>query len=289
MKKWVFWLVIAVLLSYEAIQQHSAKADRQVDQAEVEMSPQVVTSPGKDLVIKLTKDQIYQGNLVLINKENPVHQVGMHTDVLNLFQHKELVKGFGLLDNSIRLSQSIIQPFTTMISAAEKDGVRHFMINSGYRDNQEQGQLYKEMGSNYALPAGYSEHNLGLALDIGSTQTDMNQAPEGEWLIRNAAEYGFILRYPKDKTAITGIQYEPWHFRYVGLPHSAIMQQMNLSLEEYLAYLKQQKNITTKVKGKIYEISYYPISQNSTIQVPNNRSYQLSGNNMDGIIVSLLP
>jgi D-alanyl-D-alanine carboxypeptidase len=289
MKKWVFWLVIAVLLSYEAIQQHSAKADRQVDQAEVEMSPQVVTSPGKDLVIKLTKDQIYQGNLVLINKENPVHQVGIHTDVLNLFQHKELVKGFGLLDNSIRLSQSIIQPFTTMISAAEKDGVRHFMINSGYRDNQEQGQLYKEMGSNYALPAGYSEHNLGLALDIGSTQTDMNQAPEGEWLIRNAAEYGFILRYPKDKTAITGIQYEPWHFRYVGLPHSAIMQQMNLSLEEYLAYLKQQKNITTKVKGKIYEISYYPISQNSTIQVPNNRSYQLSGNNMDGIIVTLLP
>ncbi|CAN7669086.1 M15 family metallopeptidase [Paenibacillus sp. LjRoot56] len=289
MKKWVFWLVIAVLLSYEAIQQHSAKADRQVDQTEVEMSPHVVMSPAKDLVIKLTKDQIYQGNLVLINKENPVHQVGIHTDVLNLFKHKELVQGFGLLDNSIRLSQSIIQPFTTMMKAAEKDGVRHFMINSGYRDNQEQGQLYKDMGSNYALPAGYSEHNLGLALDIGSTQTDMNQAPEGEWLTRNAAEYGFILRYPKDKTAITGIQYEPWHFRYVGLPHSLIMQQMNLTLEEYLAYLKQQKNITTKVKGKIYEISYSPITQNSTIQVPTNRSYHLSGNNMDGVIITLFP
>jgi D-alanyl-D-alanine carboxypeptidase len=67
------------------------------------------------------------------------------------------------------------------------------------------------------------------------------------------------------------------------------MQQMNLSLEEYLAYLKQQKTITTKVKGKIYEISYYPITQNSTFQVPANRSYHLSGNNMDGVIVTLFP
>ncbi|NQX58281.1 M15 family metallopeptidase [Paenibacillus qinlingensis] len=289
MKKWVFWCVIVVLLAYEAIQQHSADGKR-VDQSQVENSTYAMTSSAKDLTtIKVMKDQIYQGYLVLINQDYPVHQIGMQTDILNLFQHKELVKGFGLLDNTIRLSQRVVEAFTTMISAAEKDGVRHFLINSGYRDNKEQSQLYKDMGSNYALPAGHSEHNLGLALDIGSTQADMNQAPEGEWMIRNAAEYGFILRYPKDKTAITGIQYEPWHFRYVGLPHSIIMQQMNLSLEEYLAYLKQQKNITTKVKGKIYEISYYPITQNSTIQVPSSRSFHLSGNNMDGIIVTVLP
>lgn len=75
------------------------------------------------------------------------------------------------------------------------------MINSGYRDNKEQGQLYKDMGADYALPAGYSEHNLGLALDIGSTQPDMNQAPEGKWLTKNAWTYGFILLYPKEKTA----------------------------------------------------------------------------------------
>jgi D-alanyl-D-alanine carboxypeptidase len=75
------------------------------------------------------------------------------------------------------------------------------MINSGYRDNKEQGQLYKDMGADYALPAGYSEHNLGLALDIGSTQPDMNQAPEGKWLTKNTWTYGFILLCPKDKTA----------------------------------------------------------------------------------------
>lgn len=287
MKKWVFWIVIVVLLSYEAIQQHSAPDNRD-DRSRVDDS-YVVTSPGKELAIKVTKDQIYKGNLVLINQEYPVHQAGMQTDVLNLTQHKELIQGFGLLDNTIRLSQSVVQSFATMVSAAEQDGVRHFMINSGYRDNKEQSQLYKEMGANYALPAGHSEHNLGLALDIGSTQGDMNHTPEGDWLERNAAAYGFILRYPKDKTAITGIQYEPWHFRYVGIPHSVIMQQKNLSLEQYLEYLKEQKNISTQIKGKIYEISYYTISQNTTIHVPSDRSYHLSGNNMDGIIVTVLP
>jgi zinc D-Ala-D-Ala carboxypeptidase len=128
-------------------------------------------------------------------------QVGMKSNVVNLFQHKELVNGYGLLDNTIRLSQSVVQSIATMIGADAQDGVRHFMINSGYRDNKEQGQLYKDMGADYALPAGYSEHNLGLALDIGSTTPDMNQAPEGEWLTKNAWTYGFILLYPKDKTA----------------------------------------------------------------------------------------
>ena len=80
-------------------------------------------------------------------------------------------------------------------------------------------------------------------------QTEMNQAPEGKWLTKNAWTYGFILRYPKDKTAITGIQYEPWHFRYVGLPHSLIMQQKNLALEQYLEYLKEEKTISTTIRG----------------------------------------
>ncbi|OAS16491.1 M15 family metallopeptidase [Paenibacillus oryzisoli] len=291
MRKWVFWFVIVVLLGYEAIQQHSAIGKRMdTSPAEIEKSSYVATSSGKDsTTIKVTKDQIYQGDLVLINGDFSVHPNGMQTDIVNLYQHKELVKGFGLLDNTIRLSQSVVQAFTTMISAADKEGVRHFLINSGYRDQKEQSQLYKDMGSNYALPAGHSEHNLGLALDIGSTQAEMNRAPEGEWLIQNAADYGFILRYPKDKTAITGIQYEPWHFRYVGLPHSVVMKQMNFSLEEYLAYLKQQGHISTKVKGKIYEISYYPNSKRSTIQIPSNRTYHISGDNMDGIIVTVLP
>lgn len=285
MKKWVFWLVILLLLGYEVIGRRLEAVNDVQDTEDNEA--QVVISQRNDLTIKVTEDQIYQGNLLLINKDYPVHQVGLKSDVINLFQHKELVMGYSLLDNTIRLSQSMVQPFSTMVDAAAKDGVLHFMINSGYRDNKEQGQLYKEKGADYALPAGYSEHNLGFALDIGSTKTEMNQAPEGAWLIKNAWTYGFILRYPKDKTAITGIQYEPWHFRYVGLPHSLIMQQKNLALEQYLEYLKEEKTISTTLKGKTYEICYYPISNSTTIHVPSNRHYEISGNNMDGVIVTV--
>ncbi|OCT16369.1 D-Ala-D-Ala carboxypeptidase VanY [Paenibacillus pectinilyticus] len=288
MKKWVFWLVILVLLGYEAIQQKPT-GDIVGDPGRVERDTQVLTSPSNDTSIKVGKEQIYQGNLVLINAEYPVHSSGLKGDVVNLYQHKELVQGYGLLDNKVQLSQSVAQRFGSMMSSAAKDGINHFMINSGYRDNKEQGQLYKEMGPDYALPAGYSEHNLGLALDIGSTQSEMNQAPEGKWLTKNAWNYGFILRYPKDKTAITGIQYEPWHFRYVGLPHSVIMQEKNFSLEQYLAFLKEQKHVSTTVNGKKYEITYYPVSQNTTIHVPNHRQYEISGNNMDGVIVTVLP
>ncbi|MBU5494611.1 D-alanyl-D-alanine carboxypeptidase family protein, partial [Enterococcus sp. S177_ASV_20] len=108
------------------------------------------------------------------------------------------------------------------------------IINSGYRDFDEQSVLYQEMGAEYALPAGYSEHNSGLSLDVGSSLTKMERAPEGKWIEENAWKYGFILRYPEDKTELTGIQYEPWHIRYVGLPHSAIMKEKNFVLEEYM-------------------------------------------------------
>lgn len=144
------------------------------------------------------------------------------------------------------------------------------------------------MGADYALPAGHSEHNLGLALDVGSTQMKMDKAPEGEWIEENSWKYGFILRYPLDKTDVTGIQYEPWHIRYVGLPHSAIIREMNLDLEEYLDYSKGEKSISVSVDGKKYTISYYPISQNETIEVevPANEQYEISGDNIDGVIVT---
>ena len=144
-----------------------------------------------------------------------------------------------------------------VVDAAGKDGVQHFLMNSGYRDFKEQSKLYKDMGSDYALPAGYSEHNLGLSLDVGSTQKKMEKAPEGKWIEENVWKHGFVLRYPKNKSNITGIQYEPWHIRYVGLPHSAIMQK--LTLEEYLEFLKEKK-ISTEVEGKKYTVSYYKVS-----------------------------
>lgn len=74
----------------------------------------------------------------------------------------------------------------------------------------------------------------------------MDRAPEGKWIEKNAWKYGFILRYPSDKTDVTGIQYEPWHIRYVGLPHSTIMQKNEFSLGRIPGLLKKRREHFSK-------------------------------------------
>ena len=86
-----------------------------------------------------------------------------------------------------------------------------------------------------ALP-GYSEHETGLAIDFTTTGNDANKLLMWNWLSRNAYKYGFILRYPENKTNITGYMYEPWHYRYVGKDKAKIIFDNNLCLEEYLEY-----------------------------------------------------
>lgn len=250
---------------------------------------------GKDELVKaanterkeITKEQIYKGDLLLVNRDYPVKKDSIRSDIININHNSELVRGYVIFDRNLRLSKDVVKKFLNVVDAAGKESVNHFLISSGYRDFQEQKQLYEKMGSDYALPAGYSEHNLGLSLDIGSTQKKMEKAPEGKWIEENVWKHGFVLRYPKNKSNITGIQYEPWHIRYVGLPHSAIMQKKNFTLEEYLEFLKEEQEVSTEVEGKKYTVSYYKVSENTKVNVPANKQYEISGNNMDGVIVTV--
>ncbi|WP_438284847.1 M15 family metallopeptidase [Bacillus cereus] len=241
----------------------------------------------KDTERWLSSYQIYKGDLLLVNRDYPVKKDSIRSDIINVNHNTELVRGYVIFDRNLRLSKDVVKKFLNVVDAAGKESVNHFLISSGYRDFQEQKQLYEKMGSDYALPAGYSEHNLGLSLDIGSTQKKMEKAPEGKWIEENVWKHGFVLRYPKNKSNITGIQYEPWHIRYVGLPHSAIMQKKNFTLEEYLEFLKEEKEISTEVEGKKYTVSYYKVSENMKVNVPANKQYEISGNNMDGVIVTV--
>lgn len=284
MKKWGFLFFVLFGLSFVFVKETSFQ-----DHVEVQIYKKNNhnKTPQSSETIEITKGQVFQGNLLLVNHEYPLQREGIKSDVINLFTHQQLINGYVLLNNEIKLSEDVALEFSKMVAAAEQDGVRNFSINSGFRDFDEQQSLYLEMGSDYALPAGHSEHNLGLSLDVGSTQMKMANAPEGKWIEENAWKYGFILRYPKDKTAVTGIEYEPWHIRYVGLPHSAIMKEKNLALEEYMDYLKKEKAISTTILGEKYEISYYPVTKDTTIHVPSNLHTELSGNNMDGVIVTV--
>jgi D-alanyl-D-alanine carboxypeptidase len=136
----------------------------------------------------------------------------------------------------------------SMVDEAKQDSI-HLNLQSGYRSYQFQVNLYnlyvKQQGqaladSQSARP-GHSEHQTGLAADLGGTtkpscnvEECFADTPEGKWLATNAYKYGYIIRYPKDKTGVTGYTYEPWHVRYVGTKLSEEMHQEGIeTLEEF--------------------------------------------------------
>lgn len=84
-----------------------------------------------------------------------------------------------------------------------------------------------------------SDHNLGLAVDFNYVKEDFENTKAFKWLTKNAENYGFILRYPKGKEYITKVDYEPWHWRYVGEENAKKMNELNMCLEEYVEYLNK--------------------------------------------------
>lgn len=193
-------------------------------------------------------------NLVLVNRENPLAA--------------EIVMEFYLTESGYPVDSRIRDPYLALLEAGKAAGMDFTMI-SGYRSIEQQQANYDVNYQNYlaaglseeearakteeyiALPNA-SEHTTGLAVDITSTALanqagssglfpDLENYPEGLWLKENAPKFGFILRYPKAKEAITGINFEPWHFRYVGVENALYMTENNLTLEEYVAILKQNE------------------------------------------------
>ena len=145
-----------------------------------------------------------------------------------------------------------------MLADAEAAGNKLYLV-SGYRSVARQKALFERKVTSFVeegLPReqaeknaaqwvarpGTSEHNLGLAADIVSADwysnhsdltADFEQTPQFAWLKAHCAEYGFILRYPQGKESITGVTYEPWHYRYVGREAAQIIMQRGITLEEY--------------------------------------------------------
>lgn len=157
------------------------------------------------------------------------------------------------LDNGKEVDSRIVPELSQMFRDARKDDI-YMQVNEGYRSSYSQQKIldnrtnyYKNKGLftllarryalNYVSAPGTSEHQLGLAVDIvGDNRYTTNQSAY-RWLERNAYKYGFVKRYPKNKTSITHIKHEPWHYRYVGKKAALKMHQKNLCLEEYVESL----------------------------------------------------
>lgn len=180
-------------------------------------------------------------NLVLINKQHPIPDDYTFT--------------LGTIKGSMKCDERIIEPLAQMFKAAAEEGI-NLEVRSPYRDMSLQEYLFNRKMKNYinqgysyidaykvssevvTLP-GASEHQIGISLDITSdTYWQLNEGFEdteaGQWLINNSYKYGFILRYPKGKEDITGIIYEPWHYRYVGTEAATVIYEQGITLEEFI-------------------------------------------------------
>lgn len=130
-----------------------------------------------------------------------------------------------------------------LIADAQAQGLNISNNVSGFRSYQKQTELFNnyceqdgiEAAMRYSARPGHSEHETGLAFDLIDNQGNLvESAEEAEWIAKNCAKYGFIVRYPQGKEAITGYMYEPWHLRYVGVDAATQIMNSNLTLEEYL-------------------------------------------------------
>lgn len=178
--------------------------------------------------------------LILINKQHPIPD--------------DYTFSLGTLKGSMQCDERIIEELLLMMKDASKDGVS-LVVCSPFRDLEKQKSLFErkinsyikrgysymdayKISSQVVTVPGASEHQVGLAVDIiTDNYTVLDEGFEntdaGKWLKANCQKYGFILRYPKDKEYITSIEYEPWHFRYVGTKAAEVIMREEISLEEF--------------------------------------------------------
>ena len=183
------------------------------------------------------EEQSEDWKLILVNRWNPIPD-GYEFEVMEL-------------RNGQAVDKRIYDDLQAMFDAAREDGIYPYIVES-YRTHEDQVAMMdyyigvyesegyseeeaREMAEKVVAIPGTSEHELGLAVDINGEYTDTQEsAVVWDWLMNHCSEYGFILRYPEDKTDITGIDYEPWHYRYVGRETAQLIYESGLCLEEYL-------------------------------------------------------
>ncbi len=176
---------------------------------------------------------------MLINTENVMSADFMPN---NLVRVGEEVKGTA----SLQINATVREAYLVMQKDMEAQGVKLPMVISAYRSYARQKELYDAKVAQYgvnqkvtAIP-GTSEHQYSACIDLstdGTCQNNFGQLPTGIWIAENSYKYGFVVRYPENKKELTGINFEPWHIRYVGVEHATAMYEMDMCLEEYTEYL----------------------------------------------------
>ena len=265
--------------------------------------------------VTVNASDIHRGPCILVNFDVPYIFEEEDEDVYSVYKNKS--KSYKVTSGSIFLQMDTITAMNRMMDAfyAETEN-RNIMVNSGFRSAKQQQEVYDsklqqngaEYAEKYVQKPGYSEHHTGYAMDLavydeGDLEVEGDEAMwtfdgknEYFWVDQNCDQFGFVLRYSASKEDVTKISYESWHYRYVGIGNALAMTNMGLSLEEYVNFIKDYsyngtRYYVTADNGDIY-CTYYVKSTGADgqkIPIPKTaRSYQISGNNIDGFIVAVL-
>ncbi len=211
-----------------------------------------ISLPNAQPIKAIVSDYHQTNNIwMLVNKTNPISITYTPTNlkIPNIYTNPE--KG----DEERSVRADIEQPLIDMFTAAQTDGYS-LMIGSGYRSanlqsiyfNSLAGSVGELIANQSIARPGQSEHQTGLTVDISTVARNcylldcFAETNDGIWLINNSYKFGFILRYPEGKELITGLIYEPWHFRYVGIDLATALYESKLTLDEAWPYLETARN-----------------------------------------------
>jgi zinc D-Ala-D-Ala dipeptidase/carboxypeptidase len=257
--------------------------------------------------VHVPQSAVHGGKLILVNAKNPYCEAYAAPALVPVREPSGMAGSQPVEHyfSEIRMERNATNLLAALME--EISGWSGIVPVSGWRSLEEQREIFSDsMKHNgpdftrkYVAKPGHSEHQTGLAIDLGKKQTNLDFIrPEFPYwgicqTFRNRASlFGFVERYPKGKEHITGIGHEPWHFRYVGMPHSAIIAQMDFTLEEYLAFLKDTSAAATPLnypwEDQSVSIYYQKVGEQreAMVEVADNAPYTVSGDNMEGIIVT---
>ena len=210
----------------------------------------MIELPGAQPVTAITEDYLSDSSLWrLVNKSHPLDDIDYRPEIT--LPDVDTRQDKSLDERSVR---SDIAPAVVALFTGAKDAGYSLQIGSGFRSSSLQNTYYTNYSRVYGQAAadavsakpGYSEHQTGLAIDLTTPdhycylEDCFGETPTGKWLAAHAHTYGFILRYPLEKEGITDFRYEPWHFRYVGIPLATALYESGLSLDEGWEYMVAQ-------------------------------------------------
>lgn len=259
-------------------------------------APSFAMGTGSNLgSVVVNNTSVYHGDLLLVNSSNGVPADFSPSKLVNVFNESRLSDDYdypvSVSTTDIKMEKRALSALINMLKKAEESGNTKYFVDTAYQAEAED-----------------LDYQTGLAFDLGFIRQEgqagkFAELPQGQWMIQNCYQYGFVQRYTAEKSGVTGRSADVTHYRYVGFPHSMLMLQKNMCLEEYVAYVRSTKYIQVKNGDALtHEIMYFyadPTSADGkTVCKLSDAAFQaysqgnakitISGDNFGGFIITVI-